>query len=82
MAAQGTVQQLHGMAWTGPGSTQTRTQEAGRLPEVLRAVVRGWASRWEGAVRAWRGADRRVLGIDESRERVRRDIALLGPRPW
>jgi hypothetical protein len=78
MAAQGTVQQLHGMAWTAPGSTQTRTREAGRLPEVLRAVVR----RWEGAVRAWRGADRRVQGLDERRERVRRDIALLGPRPW
>lgn len=76
MAAQGTIQQLHGMTWSGPAST--RKTEAGRAPEVLRAVVR----RWEGAVRAWRGADRRVHGLDERREQVRRAVAMLGPRPW
>ncbi|MGT2462205.1 hypothetical protein [Sinomonas atrocyanea] len=78
MAAQGTVEQLHGTAWTGPGSMQDTAREAGRLPEVLRAVVR----RWDGALRAWRAADRREQGLDDRREQVRRDIALLGPRPW
>jgi hypothetical protein len=82
MAAQGTAEQFHGMAWTGPGSTQEAAREAGRVPEVARAVVRGWARRWEGAVRAWRGADRRAQGLDERREQVRRDVAMLGPRPW
>jgi hypothetical protein len=81
MAAQGTVQQFRGRAWSGPGSTQT-TREAARPPEALRAVVRGWARRRDGALRAWRAADRRALGLDDRREQVRRDVALLGPRPW
>lgn len=81
MAAQGTVQQFRRRAWTRPGSTQT-TREAGRPPGALRAVVHGWDRRRDCALRAWRAADRRAQGLDDRREQVRRDVALLGPRPW